>query len=62
VLALLLEQNILLLDEVTSAIGMQAKAEVIRYLAALPHTMLIISHDPQWDACVPDRVSLNSAP
>lgn len=61
VLALLLERDILLLDEVTSAIGADARAEVIRYLAGLPHTMLIISHDPQWDGYIRDKVSLNSA-
>lgn len=61
VLALLLERDILLLDEVTSAIGLEAKADVIRYLTALPHTMLVISHDPQWAARVPDQVALKPA-
>ena len=48
VLALLLEREVMLLDEITSAIDSAAKRQVIDYLAGLDKTMVIVSHDDHW--------------
>jgi putative ABC transport system ATP-binding protein len=51
IIALLLDRELYLLDEVTSAIHEALRDKVIRYLAELEgKTMLIVSHDPGWQA------------
>jgi len=43
--ALLLERDILLLDEITSALDRERRASVLQILRECPATMLIVSHD-----------------
>jgi putative ABC transport system ATP-binding protein len=49
IVALLLDRELYLLDEVTSAIDEALRAKIIRYLARLEgKTMVIVSHDRDW--------------
>ncbi len=49
VLALALKRDILLLDEVTSALDAELKQIVIQHLGQQAKTMLVVSHDAPWD-------------
>ncbi len=50
IISLLLDRELYLLDEVTSAIDEALREKVIQYLAGLEEkTMIIISHDPGWE-------------
>lgn len=54
--ALLLERDILLLDEPSSALDDQARAAVIELLASHPElTLLAVSHDREWAAAGIER-------
>jgi len=51
IIALLLDRDLYLLDEVTSAIDADLREAVIQYLGKLDSkTMLVVSHDPGWTA------------
>lgn len=49
IVALLLDRELYLLDEITSAIDEALRAKIIRYLAGLEgKTLIIVSHDRGW--------------
>ncbi len=61
VLALLLDRELYLLDEVTSAIDEALRHKVINHLAGLPEkTMIVISHDHDWEAYDFKKIQLKS--
>ncbi len=50
IIALLLDRELYLLDEVTSAMDADLRGKVIQYLGSLENkTMLVVSHDPGWE-------------
>ncbi|ATU07981.1 ABC transporter ATP-binding protein [Methanohalophilus portucalensis] len=50
ILSLLLERNVLLLDEPTSSLDSSLKSKVVDYFVNDPSlTVVVISHDPQWE-------------
>lgn len=50
IIALLLDRELYLLDEVTSAVDAKLRERVIQYLGDLEgKTMLVVSHDPGWE-------------
>lgn len=48
IICFLLDREVWILDEVTSALDAQLKEKVIKQILATNKTMLIISHDHQW--------------
>ncbi|MBP2031198.1 putative ABC transport system ATP-binding protein [Methanohalophilus levihalophilus] len=54
--SILLDRNVFLLDEPTSSLDSDMKEKVAEYFTKNPSsTLLIVSHDPQWEKIV-DRV------
>ncbi|APH39951.1 ABC transporter ATP-binding protein [Methanohalophilus halophilus] len=50
ILSLLLERNVFLLDEPTSSLDSSLKSKVVDYFVNDPSlTVIVISHDPQWE-------------
>lgn len=49
IIALLLDRDILLLDEVTSSLDIEMKKKVEEYIKKSDKTVLLISHDTHWD-------------
>jgi len=50
ILSLLLERNVFLLDEPTSSLDSSLKSKVVDYFVNDPSlTVVVISHDPQWE-------------
>ena len=49
-IALSLDRDIYLLDEITSALDQDLKAKTANYLANLPATIIVVSHDPCFGA------------
>jgi len=54
ILCLVLNRDIWLLDEITSALDGDLKEAVVRKIRESEKTLFVISHDPQWEA-LPDR-------
>lgn len=48
IIALLLDRDIIILDEITSGLDTDLTQCIINYILKLEKTVLIISHDPQW--------------
>lgn len=48
IIALLLDRELLLLDEITSGLDEQLKIKIIEYFSKLEKTIIIISHDTHW--------------
>ena len=46
--AMLLNKNIFLLDEVTSALDIESKRAVLQLFTEAPYTIISVSHDPDW--------------
>ena len=46
--ALLLGKRIFIADEITSALDSESKQAVIKCLMGLTHTVISVSHDPEW--------------
>jgi putative ABC transport system ATP-binding protein len=48
--ALLLDKQLFLLDEITSALDIESKRAVLRLFESAGHTIISVSHDPDWFA------------
>jgi putative ABC transport system ATP-binding protein len=48
--ALLLDKRLFLLDEITSALDIESKRAVLRLFESAGHTIISVSHDPDWFA------------
>ncbi len=49
IIAMMLDRDIYLLDEVTSSLDKNLKEKVARYFARVDGTVLTISHDSVWE-------------
>ena len=54
VIAIMLNRKIFLLDEPTSALDTELKKKIADYFLNSDKTVLVISHDPQWES---DKIS-----
>ncbi|MCY6484760.1 ABC transporter ATP-binding protein [Clostridium aestuarii] len=48
IIAIFLDREVLLLDEITSALDYKLKQKVVEYITTINKTVLVISHDEVW--------------
>ncbi len=58
IICLVLDRDIWLLDEVTSALDSELKEMVVSRIGKSGKTVLIVSHDPQWEYAITRKVSI----
>lgn len=56
IICLVLDRDIWLLDEVTSALDLELKEMVVTKIRQSGKTVMIVSHDPQWESVITRKV------